>query len=92
MCRDPSGDITKELPSVAMVEGWPQGGTKDHIQPELPPFGDEFRAVRLEGKAEGMADVSVGQQWQNNADTEEKEGESLPGYNNNNKIMIKSEL
>lgn len=86
VCRESSGDVTKELPSIAMVEGWPQSRTKDHIQPQLPPSGDEFRAVSLGGKAERMADRSVGQQWQNNADTEEKEGESLPGYSNNKKL------
>lgn len=31
--RDTSMEITKELPSVAMVKGWPQRGTKNHIQP-----------------------------------------------------------
>lgn len=62
-------DITKELPSTDMVEGWAQHGTKDPIQPQLPPFGDELCAVSLEGKAQKMTDVSVGQQWQISADT-----------------------
>lgn len=33
VCRDSSGHVTKELPGVAVVEDWPQRGTKDHIQP-----------------------------------------------------------
>lgn len=61
VCRGSSGHITKELPSIAVVEGWPQGRTEHHIQPQLPPLGEEFRAVSLGGKAERVTDVSVGQ-------------------------------
>lgn len=52
--RDTSTEITKELPSVAVVEGWPQRRTKNHIQPQLPPFSNEFSTVNLEGKTEEM--------------------------------------
>lgn len=84
-------DITKELPSVAMAEGWPQHGTKDHIQPQLLPFGDELRAVSLEAKAQKMSGVSVGQQWQMRADTG-KGGRKSCWIQQKKLFKIKSEL
>lgn len=50
--RDISVKITKQLPSVAMVKGWTQCRTENHIQSLLSPFSNEFGTVNLEGKTE----------------------------------------
>lgn len=73
-------EITEQLPSVAVVKGWTQHGTKNHIQSQLPPFSNEFSAVSLEGKTEDTT-MSVGQQWQINAYSIGKGGKNLPGCN-----------
>lgn len=50
--RDISVKITKQLPSIAMVKGWTQCRTENHIQSLLSPFSNEFGTVNLEGKTE----------------------------------------
>lgn len=64
-----------------MVKGWPQCRTKNHIQPQLPPFDNEFSAVSLGGKTEMTNNIC----WTAVADqcptAWKKEDKNLPGYN-----------
>lgn len=66
-------EITKQLPSVAMVKGWTKYRTKNHIQFLLPPFSNEFSAVNLEGKTEQMTTNA----WQINVYSMEKGEKSM---------------